>query len=890
MEVKAQSGKLVFAGRVLDDETQQPIPDAAVQIYAMPDSTFITGGATGEDGCFSLTASVRRSGKISVHVSYIGYAAVNRVFDNKDWKLGDICLAPDGFMLEETVVTGKAPMAVTENDTTVYNSSAFRTPEGSMLEELVKQLPGGEITSDGKLMIQGKEVKKILVDGKEFFSDDPQAALKNLPVEMVEKLKAYERKSDLARLTGIDDGEEEMILDLSVKKDMKKGWMNNFLGGMGSKSRYEIANTMNRIRETSQLTVIANWNNTNNQGFSELQQESSNATGNTRSRAGLTTSRSLGVNFSKDFGSVKFRSNVQYAGTDRKEESSTMTDNFMKKEKSITNSTNSTRNKNDGITGNAYLEWKIDTVTNLIFRPTFRYSAAERQGAGYQKSWADEEELNEKESSNWSESSQYNLALMLQISRKLNRRGRNVALKLDYGVNASSSDRLNYATTRYFKNGTEKVLNQKIENQTDGDNYRIQLVYVEPLPWAHFLQFRYSYQHRTSNSDRKAYNWNKELEDFTEDPDTLNSNCFENQYSNHLVNLSVRTSQKKYNYNVGVDLEPQKSVSDNFLLDELKYSLPRSVLNFSPTVSFRYKFSKRTRLQITYRGKSRQPSVRDLQPVADQTNPLNIRMGNPSLKPSYTNTFNLNYNTYNVKHQRNMVLQLTAENTLNSVTNQVTYDSETGGRTTLPVNMNGNWQTQGSFSLSTPFKNKHWLIRTYSMLRYSNKNGYTTLNKEEPQKSSVRHLTARERLTLTYRTEQFEVGVRGSVLYNNSYNNVRSIRTKTFDYQTGMNVQWYFPLGFELYSDAVWNLRAGYGTDEGNDYLMWNMQISKSFFKRKQLLLRFKIYDILQQENALMRTITATAIRDTELNVLGSYFMFHAIVRINKMGGKAKRR
>ena len=174
---------------------------------------------------------------------------------------------------------------------------------------------------------------------------------------------------------------------------------------------------------------------------------------------------------------------------------------------------------------------------------------------------------------------------MLQISRKLNRRGRNVALKLDYGVNASSSDRLNYATTRYFKNGTEKVLNQKIENQTDGDNYRIQLVYVEPLPWAHFLQFRYSYQHRTSNSDRKAYNWNKELEDFTEDPDTLNSNCFENQYSNHLVNLSVRTSQKKYNYNVGVDLEPQKSVSDNFLLDELKYSLPRSVLNFSPTVS-----------------------------------------------------------------------------------------------------------------------------------------------------------------------------------------------------------------------------------------------------------------------------------------------------------------
>ena len=265
-------------------------------------------------------------------------------------------------------------------------------------------------------------------------------------------------------------------------------------------------------------------------------------------------------------------------------------------------------------------------------------------------------------------------------------------------------------------------------------------------------------------------------------------------------------------------------------------------------------------------------------------------MGNPSLKPSYTNTFNLNYNSYNVKYQRNMVLQLTAENTLNSVTNQVTYDSETGGRTTIPVNMNGNWEAQGSFSLSTPFKNKNWLVRTYSQLRFSNKNGYTTLNKEEPQKSSVRHLTVRERLNLTYRTKQIEMGAWGSVVYNNSYNNVKSIRTETFNYQAGMNVQCYLPWGFEVYSDAVWNLRSGYGQNEGNDYLMWNAQLSKSFFKRKQLLLRFKIYDILQQENALTRTITATSIRDTESNVLGSYFIFHVIVRINKMGGKVKRK
>lgn len=886
--VEAQSGKITFTGRVLDEETRQPVSYASVQLLSLPDSAFASGGVTKSDGRFTLSAALQNSKKQVLRISFIGYTTVNQPFTytrkNGYTNIGDILLVPNGFMLDETIVTAKAPMAITENDTTVFNSSAYRTPEGSMLEDLVKQLPGGEITSEGKLMIHGKEVKKILVDGKEFFSDDPMTALKNLPVEMVEQLKAYERKSDLARLTGIDDGDEEMILDLSVKKGMKQGWMENFMGGVGSKGRYELANTLNRFRENSQFTVIGNWNNTNNQGFSELQQESSNASGNVRNQSGLTTSRSLGMNMSRDWERVKLRSNAQYSNTDRFEESRTTVDNYLRADKSITKSLNLGNNKNEGLTANAYLEWKIDSLTNLVFRPTFRYSSGNRTNNGSQKSWANEMPLNEKESNNLNDNSRYNLAFMLQVNRKLSRTGRNLALKLDYGSNTSSSGRLNYSTIRYLKNGTKKVQNQKIDTYGDDLNYRLQLVYVEPLPWTHFLQMRYSYQHKTANSDRAAYNWDEELGDFTEDPDTLNSNVFENQYSNHLLNFSVRTTRKMYNYNIGVDLEPQKSVSNSFQSDVLKHSLSRSVLNFSPTVNFRYKFSKRTRLQVTYRGKSRQPGMQDLQPIVDTTNPLNIRIGNPSLKPSYINTFNLNFNSYNAKHQRNIILQLMAENTINSVTNQVTYDSETDGRTTTPVNMNGNWRTEGSFSLSTPFKNSNWMFRTYTSLQYSNKNGYTTLNKEEPVKNSVRELIGRERLKLTYRTKQLEIGARGDVRYHYSYNKVKNIRSQTFDYQAGMDVQWYLPWGFEMYSDATYFLRSGYGLSEGRTNILWNCQLSKSLLKRKQLLLRFKVYDLLRQQTSLVRTMTTTAIRDTESNVLGSYFMLHAIVRLNMMG------
>ena len=482
LAVYAQSGKERFVGRVVDTETNQPVPFATVRLLALPDSILLVGGATDIQGKFQLAVTIPKSKSILLHISYIGYTSVYRTIsvsaNNKTPTLGNISLSPESISLNETVVVGQAPMAVTEGDTTVFNASAYRTPEGSMLEELVKQLPGGEIDEDGKLLIHGKEVKKILVDGKEFFSDDPKAALKNLPVEMIEKLKAYERQSDLARLTGIDDGEEEMILDLSVKKNMKRGWMENFMGGYGSKDRYELANTLNRFRDNSQLTVIGNLNNTNNQGFSEMQGESASSSGNLRTQKGLTTSRSLGVNATHDWKRVKFRSNIQYMGTDRLEDSRTTVDNYLRKDKSITESTGHNRQGNDNLVANDFLEWKMDSVTTLIFRPQYRTAANDRSSNGFQQGWGNDVLLNERGSSGTTHSSSYNLTMMLQLSRKLSRMGRNIALKVDYGTNESSTDRTSLSTTHYFKNNAKNVKNQKIEDRMEGYNYRLQLVYV----------------------------------------------------------------------------------------------------------------------------------------------------------------------------------------------------------------------------------------------------------------------------------------------------------------------------------------------------------------------------------------------------------------------------
>ena len=840
LAVYAQSGKERFVGRVVDTETNQPVPFATVRLLALPDSILLVGGATDIQGKFQLAVTIPKSKSILLHISYIGYTSVYRTIsvsaNNKTPTLGNISLSPESISLNETVVVGQAPMAVTEGDTTVFNASAYRTPEGSMLEELVKQLPGGEIDEDGKLLIHGKEVKKILVDGKEFFSDDPKAALKNLPVEMIEKLKAYERQSDLARLTGIDDGEEEMILDLSVKKNMKRGWMENFMGGYGSKDRYELANTLNRFRDNSQLTVIGNLNNTNNQGFSEMQGESASSSGNLRTQKGLTTSRSLGVNATHDWKRVKFRSNIQYMGTDRLEDSRTTVDNYLRKDKSITESTGHNRQGNDNLVANAFLEWKMDSVTTLIFRPQYRTAANDRSSNGFQQGWGNDVLLNERESSGTTHSSSYNLTMMLQLSRKLSRMGRNIALKVDYGTNESSTDRTSLSTTHYFKNNAKNVKNQKIEDRMEGYNYRLQLVYVEPLPWFHFLQFRYSYQHRVNNSDRFVYNWNKELEEFAPDYDEDASNCFENQYSNHLFNLAVRTSRKKYNYNIGADFEPQKSVSRSLLekATPAEEPLRKSVFNISPTVNFRYKFSKRTRLQIVYRGKSRQPNIRDLQPVTDRTNPLNIRVGNPGLKPSFTHSMRLFYNTYNAELQRGIMTHASFSATQNSISNSTRYNEETGGLITRPENINGNWNAFGMFGFNTALKNKKYTINTFTNVNYQNNVAflYNQDTKNNDRNTST-GLTLGERVTGSYRNDWFEFSLNGSINYTAERNKLRPENNQepyTYSYGASTNIT--MPWKMTLATNIANQSRRGYRDSSMNrDELIWNAQLAQSLLK-----------------------------------------------------------
>lgn len=904
---------LKISGTILDKETKESVPYSTIQLMSLPDSTLIKGTTSDLDGKFILSTPALSSKKdYFLKISFIGYTKyIYKLVKPYKSQLGDIYLNASGVTLSETVITAKAPDAVIVGDTAQFNASAYRTPSGAMLEDLVKQLPGAEITPDGKLLIHGKEVKKIMIDGEEFFADNPQAALKNLPSEFIESLKAYEKQSDLARLTGVEDGQEQMVLDLSVKKNVKKGWTETLFGGLGNNDKYECGNSFNRFRDKSQFTLIGNINNTNNQGVEEIDNDLAKASSNDKGRVGVNTTKTVGFNWSTRSKTIRARANLQYNNVKHRDDNSHFSQNLMSNMNAFTNSVGSNNNKFNDIRANASLEMKIDSFTTVILRPNIRLNSSQRANNGIQNGFRDPYsyendedgdgimQMNDRKSDFFSDNSSNNYAMMFQISRRFRKRGRSMALKIDYSKWNNDNDRENKSFTNYYSNNIiirSDTITQKNDYKTDGNYYRAQFVYVEPL-WRNFqIQMQYSYQHKVQNSNRGVYDWqwydNNPNEGYFNTSTYLNgSNYFESTFDNQTINIGIKRGKKKFFYNFGVNIEPMTTKSQSHMLsdeekDNITPVIKNNVINYSPNIYFRYYFSKQINLKFNYTGRYKQPNLWDMQPVEDKTNPLSLRRGNENLQSSYVSTFNLNYNNYNSKYKRNFMLWLNLETVKNNITQQTTYDDETGVRTTIPVNVNGNWRLHGGVSLNTPIFNKYFTIRSYTYGRGSRKYSYSYIDKE----SILGHIEdrcIRERLSLVYRNNYMELNASGDVLYTYNYNNVRNFRYEFMDYKYGFNQLLYLPWNIEIDNEMTYYLRSGYGKhDLGKERFIWNGQISKAFFKNKMLLLRFKIYDILKEDNAHFYTVNTSNINNSSFNVLGSYCMFHAILKLNVMGKK----
>ncbi|MBQ9186658.1 MAG: TonB-dependent receptor [Prevotella sp.] len=935
-----------ITGQVIENDSQEPMMQATVRLLRT-DSTMISGVVSDVNGRFTLKAP--SAGRFIVQITSVGYKPYTRSVSmtaEKDVPLGKVTMKTDAIMLEGATVTKNVAKVTTSGDTVIYNATAYRTPEGSVIEELVKKLPGAEVSDDGTVTINGKQVKKVLIDGKEFMTGDTKTAIKNLPTSIVERIKTYDEKSDLSRVTGIDDGEDQTVLDFGLKRGMNKGIFANVDGGIGTEHRYSGRMMAAAMKDDLRLMGFGNANNVNDMGFG-------GGGGGGRfgggGRNGLQATKMAALNFNYEKRKLlKWNGSLRWNHSDGDAWSRRATENFVATTGSFSNSINQNFSRSNSWNAQMRLEWTPDTLWNINFRPTWSYSSSDGTSDGWSATFSDDpysyelpssssidymvERLlgidpdlvvNKRHNASLSYSDSKRVGGTLQVNRKLGGGGRNVTLRVaanySEGDSRSMSDNMVNLYHSLVKIGDQEVAEYRTSryNLTPQKqyDYSARLTYSEPIARAVFLQFSYNFQYKFTKSNRSTYDYSKPP--YTDDNFSFDGLHFAyrgwddylgriegykpfgeykvdslskfSQYKNyiHTGEIMFRIVRKAYNFNVGLQIVPQSSEFSYRYLNRDTVAR-RTVVNWSPTANFRWKISNRGQMRFEYRGTTSQPSMSDLLPISDNSDPLNVTIGNSDLKPSFTQRFMWRYNNYFERHQRFINANFNFSTTSNAVTNTVRYDRTTGGRTTKKENINGNWNIGGNFVMNTALDTLgRFNINTSTDLSYSKSVGYLDVNRDGNLSKSGTHQTSiGQRLGASYRNDWFEFEANGRVQYNYVTNKLQpqsSLSTWAFNY--GFNSTAQTTWGMQITTSLNMSSRRGYSDAAANtNELIWNAQVSQSFLKGKPLSVRLEFYDILKQQSNFTRSINAMTRTDNEYNAINCYAMLRVSYRLNLFG------
>ena len=925
-------------GTAVENDTQEPLPAATVKLMKT-DSTLVKGVLTSSNGTFKIKAPA--NGKYILRITCVGFKNYTKnitVSGDKDVALGKVNLKSDAIMLKGATVTANVAKVQAKGDTLEYNAAAYRTPEGSVIEELVKRLPGVTVDDTGKITHNGKEVKKILVDGKEFMTGDTKTAMKNLPTYIIEKVKAYDEKSDLARVSGIDDGEEQTVLDFTVKRGMNKGVFSNVDLAAGTRDRYSARGMGALFQDDTKIMAFGNANNTNDMGFP-------GGGGGGRfggARNGLNSSKMLGGNFNYELeDKLKLNGSLRWNHSDGDVMSKNASENFVSDKSSFSNSLNQSYSRGDSWNARMRIEWMPDSMTNILFRPTFSFSKNDGTSNNMSATFSDDpysyvtnplstdglKELAEKglavntqKSSGISYSETKRVGGTLQINRKLSDNGRNITLKGTANYSEGESNNLSTSNVHLYQikdalgNDSTYQTNRYSFTPTKNWDYMAEATYSEPIFKATYLQFRYSFQYKYSKSDRKTDDFSNLGEDFfnglspeyrmwdgylgklTNPLDSYYDVDLSrySEYKNYINNfeLILRVVRKSYNLNLGVKLVPQKTkFIQNY--QGVYTDTVRNVTNITPTADLKWKISKVSELRFNYRGSTSQPSMTDLLDIVDDSNPLNITMGNPGLKPSFSNNLMLFYNNYIQRYQRAVAANVFFNTTSNSVSRMVTYNPETGGQISRPENINGNWDIRSGFMFNTALDSLGlFYVNTMTDFGYTHNVSYLNLDRSATaMKNAVNTTNVSERLALGLRNSWLEFELNGSLNYTHARNKLQPMSNlDTWQFTYGFNTNVQLPWGTTFATDLSMNSRRGFSDASMNtNELIWNLQLSQSFLRGKPLTISVQFYDLLKQQSNISRTINSMMRSDTEYNSVNNYVMVHAIYRLNLFGGKQAR-
>ena len=897
-------------GNFVDTILKQAVTDVTITILQAADSSLVTFGRSGRTGTFHIQYLPK--GKYRLLATHVGYRNYTRYFDiteeTKEVDAGYIALHNKSVLLEEVTVNQEKPPVTFKNDTIEFNAGSFKTKPNSVVEDLLKKLPGVQVDKDGKIKANGEEVKKILVDGKEFFGRDPKIASKNLPADVVDKVQVFDKKSDQSQFTGFDDGNSEKTINLTLKADKKNGVFGRAAAGAGNKDRYQGNFNLNAFKGDRQVSALGMANNTNKQGFSFVDMfnfigglgapggrgggmvemnssglpiqgvDNPNNTVTTTWAGGLNLNDNLGKNlvvngsyfYSRIQDAIEQRSNRQYLLSNN---------SFTRVQDLVSNK------KNENHRLNFSADYTIDSMNSIKLTSTTNFQNSFARSVSNSAATAVKGNLiNEGYSSAFNESGGYNVSNSVLWRHKFSRKGRTLSTSFSLGINDAESEGTLLSRNSFFNaDGTRRfsdTVDQLNDQSTNGLNYGVVLSYTEPLSKRSLLEANYNFNTSKSSSGKETFDIDEGTGKYSL-RNAMLSNDFDNEYSYHRLGLNWRYQQKQLNFSLGAAVQ-HASLESQFRFLANDSSLTRSFLDILPNLRAQYNINKYKNFRLSYNTFTRQPTATQLNPIVDNTDPLNIRMGNADLRQEYNHRLQFNYMTFDPFRRTSFFSMVNLVVRQNTIVNDDKIDAQ-GIRISKPANANGVYNLSGTLSWGLPIR------PIKSNLNISTDLGQAkTGNFINGDRNNILSRSATAQVSLNFLHKEildFTLGT--NVSYNAvKYSLVPQQNTDYWNQEYSFDANIYLPRGFSVASEFTFSRNTGYANGFNTNVALWNAGLAKQLFKNKKGEIKLQVFDILNENVGISRNANQNYIEDVYSKVLNRYLLVSFTYNISRFAGK----
>jgi uncharacterized membrane protein YgcG len=923
-------------GKLLDLVDNKPLRGATLTLTPLKDSTQQFKSVADSSGRFQFTGLPADS--FFLQVSFISYENYKQIVSTSDsvavTDLGTLFIPKATVQLGGVTVVANTPPAQQKGDTIQYNASQFKVNPDATTEDLIKKMPGITVDKDGTVTAHGEQVKKVTIDGREFFGDDATAALRNLPSEIVDKIQVFDRLSDQAQFTGFDDGNSVKAINVVTKSGIKNGQFGRLYAGYGTDQRYSAGGNASFFKGDRRISFVGNLNNINQQNFASQDLLGVTSSGGNRGggnfgggggpggnrggggqggnrgggggggsdnftvgqQSGISTTNAIGINFSDKWGKqLDIQSSYFFNNSNNDNDKILRSQTIFPDRIQYVNQNSLSGSKNYNHRFNMRLEYRIDSSNSLIINPSLNFQKNNSFSHSAAQSYYDSgDSAYVSDVTNTSNRNGYNLRNNILFRHSFAKRGRSLSINLSTTANKNDGESFVIGRYRFFDSlnvANDSIQNQFTTNPTNGYNLSSNIAYTEPVGKKGQLQINYSPSYSKSKADQQTFSFDQIGGKYSQFDSTL-SNKFNNTTITHNGGITYRLGASRDNqFSVGVNFQYSKLESERIFPTTTQVN--QSFTTVLPNLMWRKKISTHSSFNIFYRANTNFPSVTQLQDVINNTDPLRVSMGNPNLKQSYTHFLSGRYIFTNTQKGQSFFANIFLQTAQDYISNAVfsprkdslieqNVELKKGSQLTKPVNLDGYKSFRSFFTYSMPVKFIKSNLNLNTGFSYSRLPGLS-----DYAKTVTNNYIYNAGVVIASNISQY---VDFNLSYNASVNNARTLGSvqsatnKLITQSAGLQANLLSKSGWFLQNDINNQTYSGLSQGLNQSFWLWNAAIGKKFLKNRAGELKLSVFDLLKQNQSIVRTVSENYIEDAQSQVLQQYFMLTFTYNLKNFG------